>query len=681
MPAMRLLGGLSRLGLAGRVVALACCAVVVAAVAQWISTPLLMRPEVEYQRTSAVRAGLETLAAIGALEFGDANYSQHQAILESIGNALPGGASTLFDLEGRVIAHFDESGHPPMPGLLKAPPDQLIIVNGRYAMSRPVVRDGVISGYAVYSFEPRAFAAMLWRIIPLACLALLLVLCVIAPFLLPIARRVLKPVTELEQRIRKRSAHDRSALASDEDDAILKPLLSAIDEAHARSEATAARAMRLAYSDPVTRLPNRLHVMSKLDALLNQEEAQPLYFVVCDLDGFSKLNVSIGPRAADEALAEVGKRLKTCIQKANTPEITLGRLGADQFAILAIGVTSSEIQELMLAAGEAVSEPMTLDGHRHSISCSFGAAHAPEDAIAPHDLIKKAEIALKEAKRMNGDRLVLFDDTLLEKARNRSRMEAEVRRGIENGEFVAVFQPKIYLESGELAGAEALARWRRPDGAVVSPGVFIPIAEDLGLIAELGKSVLRDACMAAARWNEKGRATRIAVNVSPMQFDDPDFAESVDQILEESGLDPELLELEITESSAVRDPDRVSRIMWPLRNRGVHLAIDDFGTGHSNFASITRLPFDVFKIDQQFIRGLQNDPTAPSIVEMILAMAETLGQETVAEGIETAEQAEFLLNRACTIGQGYYFSPPLPAEEFDTFIRTWRPRSTRRFVA
>jgi EAL domain-containing protein (putative c-di-GMP-specific phosphodiesterase class I) len=244
-----------------------------------------------------------------------------------------------------------------------------------------------------------------------------------------------------------------------------------------------------------------------------------------------------------------------------------------------------------------------------------------------------------------------------------------------------VFQPKVRLETGELVGAEALARWRRPDGAVVSPGVFVPIAEELGLIGKLGRSVMRDACIAAAGWNKKGIVASIAVNVSPHQFDEPDFIQSVYQVLDESGLDPELLELEITETAAVSDPDRVARIMWPLRNRGVRLAIDDFGTGHSNFASITRLPFDVFKIDQQFVRALNTDPHAPAIVEMILAMAEALGQETVAEGVETHEQADFLLRRACTIGQGYYYSPPLPAEEFDLFVRSWRPRPAKRYAA
>jgi EAL domain-containing protein (putative c-di-GMP-specific phosphodiesterase class I) len=239
----------------------------------------------------------------------------------------------------------------------------------------------------------------------------------------------------------------------------------------------------------------------------------------------------------------------------------------------------------------------------------------------------------------------------------------------------------VNLETGELIGAEALARWRRSDGSVVSPGVFVPIAEELGLISKLGYCVMRDACFAAAEWNKTNGPLRIAVNVSPYQFAEPDFIANVQLALDESGLSPELLEMEITESAAVEDPEKVARTMWPLRNRGVRLAIDDFGTGHSNFRSITRLPFDVFKIDQQFIRALSTDPHAPAIVEMILAMAEALGLETVAEGVETKEQADFLVRRACTIGQGYYYSPPLPSSEFDAFVRSWRPRPASRFAA
>ena len=403
--------------------------------------------------------------------------------------------------------------------------------------------------------------------------------------------------------------------------------------------------------------------------------------MICDLDKFRQVNVTYGPIIADLALCKLAERLRAAASESQLPRFFMGRLGADQFGLLLPGASDLNVGPFLKAAGVAIGEPMTLEDQAIRVTASFGASSSPTDATTASDLLKLAEVALKEAKREGSQGIAFFDQRLLDKARAQSRLEEDVRAGIERGEFVAVFQPKVKLETGELVGAEALARWRRPDGAIVSPGVFIPIAEDLGLIAILGKQVMRDACFAAAGWNRKGVISSVAVNVSPHQFDDPEFVSSVYQALDDSGLPPNLLELEITESAAVADPDRVARIMWPLRNRGVRLAIDDFGTGHSNFAAITRLPFDVFKIDQQFVRALSTDPHAPAIVEMILAMAEALGQETVAEGVETKEQADFLLRRACTIGQGYYYSPPLPADEFDAFVRSYRPRPADRFAA
>jgi EAL domain-containing protein (putative c-di-GMP-specific phosphodiesterase class I) len=207
---------------------------------------------------------------------------------------------------------------------------------------------------------------------------------------------------------------------------------------------------------------------------------------------------------------------------------------------------------------------------------------------------------------------------------------------------------------------------------VVSPGVFIPKIEEMGLVSELGEMILRDACEIVARWEFNGIKPKIAVNVSPLQFEKLDFAETVFRILEETGLEPERLELELTESAAVENADRVARIMRPLRARGIRFAIDDFGTGHSNFSTITSMPFDVFKIDQQFVRAYGKDPNAPAIIEMVLAMAETLNLETVAEGVELEAHYDFLRRRACNIGQGYFFAPPLPAHEFEDFARQWR---------
>ena len=671
-----------RMGLAGRVAMIAVAAAFFAALAQWVVTPFLAQDEIRNQRQIAVDSGANLLADVARLHAEAGHWNEIPALVDALSVGMPEGQSAVFDAEWKLIA---QDGAPDSRPSLKAmqelvsTPNGILVVGERYYAARAINVGDQTWGYALYSFIPRPFVNTWLAVVALNAIVLSLVLLLTAPLIYRLARLALKPVTVLERGIRSRDPKDKSKLADSSDDRLLKPLLTSIDEVHERSEAAMRRALTMAYTDPVTRLPNRLRFLSRLDAAV--AAGQGAHLVVCDLDRFRQVNVTYGPRVADIGLAGVAERLRAVLSQAGLPGGFIGRIGADQFGMILPGSSREAVDALMSAAGSAIAEGFIIEGQAMRLAASFGAAHTPTDATNGTDLLKLAEVALKEAKEQTATRAAFFDQRLLDKARAQSRLEEELRDGLDRGEFVAVFQPKVKLETGELVGAEALARWRRPDGAIVSPGVFIPIAEDLGLIAKLGKQVMRDACFAAAGWNRKGIISSVAVNVSPHQFDDPDFVASVYKALDDSGLPPNLLELEITESAAVADGDRVARIMWPLRNRGVRLAIDDFGTGHSNFAAITRLPFDVFKIDQQFVRALSTDPHAPAIVEMILAMAEALGQETVAEGVETKEQADFLLRRACTIGQGYYYSPPLPAEEFDAFVRSYRPRPADRFAA
>ncbi len=674
-----------KLGLAGRVALIAVGAAICATLAQWIITPLLLRNSFDNSRLTYSAGAAEQLALIvvGGLE--NNNLARVDNLVRSMAKPLPGGEAAIVGMDGAIISAT--------PGAIELArtldrrladnPAGSVMKRGESLIGvHPVINSqGEQIGLAVLSMEPRTLISTWIGVLVYNALVFVLALGVFSFFLLPIARNALRPVTDLELNLRKRDSKDKSRLADSSDDKLLKPLLAAVDGVHERSENAMRRALTLAYTDPTTRLPNRLRFMSKLEGLVDRGAGQPVHLAICDLDDFRKVNVTFGPRIADSILAAVAERLRASASQTPGGAFFIGRLGADQFGIAAPGMELSAFQAFLANAERAIAEHMVIEGQTIRVTASFGGASAPADAATGGDLMKQAEIALKEAKNMPAMRRAFFDQRLLDKARAQSKLEEEVREGLERGEFVAVFQPKVRLETGELVGAEALARWRRPDGMVVSPGVFVPIAEEMGLISKLGKSVMRDACFAAAGWNRKGIVSSVAVNVSPHQFDDPDFIPSVYQALDDSGLSPDLLELEITESAAVSDPDRVARIMWPLRNRGVRLAIDDFGTGHSNFASITRLPFDVFKIDQQFVRALNTDPHAPAIVEMILAMAEALGQETVAEGVETKEQADFLLRRACTIGQGYYYSPPLPADEFDAFVRSYRPRPADRFAA
>lgn len=672
-----------RIGLAGRVALIGCGAAICATLAQWVTTPILASRTFNNARLVYAAAAAEQLAMISAHPMEEGNRARLDELVKAMGSPLPGGEAAILDLDGHVLSQTSGAG--PLigsldPAVIHAGSSGVLLNNGGMVALYPINEGGKRLGSAVLAMHPRSTTATWLAVVWRNALVLILALAVIAPFLLPLARRALSPVTALEKRIRARNTSDKSKLADEADDALLTPLLEAIDEVHARSEAATRRAMQMAFADPVTRLPNRIRFISKLEGVTDRKPS-PAFLVIADINGFRKINVTLGPAMADRVLVEVGDRLRGTAAQAGGRAFFLGRLGPDQFGIIAPGVERAAVGAFMALAERSLAEPMTIEGETLKVNVSFGAASAPDDARTAADLMKQAELALKEAKRSPATRRAFFDKALLEKARRQSQLEADLRAGLDRGEFVAVYQPKVKLESGELVGAEALARWRRPDGSVVSPGVFVPMAEELGLISKLGNCVMRDACFAAAEWAKNGLAARIAVNVSPHQFNDSNFVGEVQAALDESGLNPELLELEVTESAAVEDPEKVARIMWPLRSRGVRLAIDDFGTGHSNFTSVTRLPFDVFKIDQQFVRALSSDPHAPAIVEMILAMAEALRMETVAEGVETKEQADFLLRRACTIGQGYYYSPPLPSDEFNAFVRSWRPRPASKFAA
>ena len=262
-----------------------------------------------------------------------------------------------------------------------------------------------------------------------------------------------------------------------------------------------------------------------------------------------------------------------------------------------------------------------------------------------------------------------FTRSLDREASARINLEREIRAGLENNEFKAYFQPKVNLRNGRIEGAEALARWVRADSSIVSPGKFIPAAEEMGLIGPISEAIMRDACWKAAAWSREGLPARIAVNVSALQFADDNFPAKVLKICDQAGLPTQCLELEITESIAMEDVDRALRMIEPLRARGVRFSIDDFGTGHSSLSALTRLPFEVLKIDQSFVRGLNVDKQAAAIVETILAMAAALDYEVIAEGVETEEEAEFLRRRGCPISQGFLYSAAQPPAEYGRMLR------------
>ncbi len=443
------------------------------------------------------------------------------------------------------------------------------------------------------------------------------------------------------------------------------------------------RLRELAFIDPKTGMATPTHLQRHIEETLPTAsfEAPAAYFLL-DIDHFSRLVDEFGTTGSERLIASIAAQLRAALDKVS-PQAKfalrghlLSHLSTDTFALyLPTAISRDLVIDIGRAIRQSFSAPIAFEGQYIDISISAGVVMAPEDAEAAMSLRPHAELALEQARKDRGSGFRFFSPNLNRLVRGKYQLEAELRQAIQNREFFPVFQPKIEFSTGRVIGAEALARWRRPNGNTVSPATFIPIAEETGLIALIGEHILEAACAAAESWRREGHVVSVAVNVSPRQFQRKDLAKSIAACLQRTALPPSLLELEITESVAVAEPEKVAEILRPLRALGIKLAIDDFGTGHSNLSALTQLPFDVFKIDRQFVSALETDPRAPAIVEMILAMAETLGLKTVAEGVETVRQADFLRRRGCTIGQGFLYSPGLPQDAFLDFLRGWQPAS------
>ncbi len=544
-------------------------------------------------------------------------------------------------------------------------------------------------GVLVFEIVVAGFPASVFNIV-VCILVTMLISSAIGYVTYRITEKLLGPINTLAKEIRRLRPGQGDGLTSSVRK-VSDELADAVHDMTAKYDAIIRKTYQMSISDPLTGLINRAHFLKKTEAYILSGGERTVSVVIVDLDRFSRVNDKFGPQLADELLVMVGARLKAYLLEADSamrpleqieeaPSL-LSRLAADTYAIVIPYTSQKVVEKIVEFLRFQLEKPFTLDGRLVELTAAYAAASAPQDAPNAVELMKQVDFSLKTSKHAKFKGLRFYDSSMQESAQRNLTLEDDIRRGIENKEFIPVFQPKIELETGVVIGAEALARWRRPDGAVVSPGVFVPKAEELGLIPKMGENILREACIEAAKWDFNGHKPRLAVNVSPLQFEDPNFVDMVNDVLTESRLPAKQLELELTETAAVDNPERVAKIMRPLRAKGVRFAIDDFGTGHSNFTTVTRLPFDVFKIDQQFVRAHGSDPHAPAIIEMILAMAEALGQETVAEGVETREHYEFLRRRACTIGQGYFFSPPLPAHEFESFVHHWRsPELTKKLA-
>ena len=421
----------------------------------------------------------------------------------------------------------------------------------------------------------------------------------------------------------------------------------------------------LAHHDPLTDLPNRLLFSDRAEQALAsaQTHKRGCALLMLDLDHFKLINDSLGHNVGDRLLKAVARRLQALFG----PGITLARLGGDEFAVLAESCPQpAQAAALAQRILDALKEPLLIDGNQLLINASIGISLFPSDALSAEQLLRNADSALFKAKSSGRNGYALYTEELTAHAQQRVEIAFELRRALEQDELRVYYQPVHDLQSSRLIGVEALVRWQHPQRGLVSPAEFIPIAERTGLIAEIDAWVMQQACRQMCQWQQNGAVLAfVAVNVSSRLFARRELYQQVAQVLQDTGLDPAYLELEVTESAVMDDPEVALEQMHRLRELGVRLAIDDFGTGYSSLLRLKRLPVQKLKIDQGFVAGLPWDEDDVAIVRVIIALARSMGMQVHAEGIEQVEQAAFLLEQACDLGQGYWFGRPVPAAEMD----------------
>jgi diguanylate cyclase (GGDEF)-like protein len=420
-----------------------------------------------------------------------------------------------------------------------------------------------------------------------------------------------------------------------------------------------------AFHDALTDLPNRALFMDRLRrAILRTKRQENYRFAVLflDLDGFKVVNDSLGHASGDQLLIAIGRRLEQGMRRGDT----LTRLGGDEFAILADDI--SDVQDAAHLADRVRNElkaPFNLGGHEVFATASIGIALGTKDRQCPEDLLRDADTAMYHAKAQGKERHVVFDQAMHTSVVERLRLETDLRRALERREFQVHYQPICVLATGQIAGFEALLRWEHQERGWISPSSFVPLAEETGLILPIGLWVLRAACQQLHEWQSSGpehRALLMSVNLSSKQLMDPNIVAQIEQVLQETGVSPEHLKLEITESVIMEHPPSAAEVLQQLKDRGIQLSLDDFGTGYSSLSYLHRFPLDVLKVDRSFVNRLDGEDGDPVIVQTIVALAHNLGMQVIAEGVESAGQVERLRAMGCLYGQGYYFSPPVAGE-------------------
>jgi diguanylate cyclase (GGDEF)-like protein len=433
----------------------------------------------------------------------------------------------------------------------------------------------------------------------------------------------------------------------------------------------------LAYHDKLTGLPNRVLFEEMLEAALARARRHDLGVGVLylDLDNFKLVNDSLGHHAGDELLKQLADRLRGCTRETDL----VARQGGDEFLLLLSdlergldpvpGTEASLLAAESVAARvhEALQEPFDLGGVEFFASASIGVSLFPHDALDGIGLLKNADTAMYRSKRAEPGGSVVYASDGAESF-DRLAFTTKLRRAVEQQQWLLHWQPVVDLDDGRVVGAEALIRWRDPNVGIVPPGEFIPVAEELGLIEAIGDWVLGELAGQRTAWREQGVDLRVGFNLSPRQLWSAQLAKKITDKLAEAGVDPRDVVVEITESTAMADPDRTQRVLQELHAWGLSIAIDDFGTGYSSLARLKHLPVDILKIDRSFIAGVDRDADSGRMVEAMIQLAGGLGMQPVAEGIETVEELAFLKQAGCSRGQGFLFSRPVPADEIPGLV-------------
>jgi diguanylate cyclase (GGDEF)-like protein/PAS domain S-box-containing protein len=435
------------------------------------------------------------------------------------------------------------------------------------------------------------------------------------------------------------------------------------------ARAMAAQMTHSAQHDFLTGLPNRMLLNDRVSQaiVLAPRHLKKVAVLFLDLDGFKHINDSLGHPTGDKLLQSIAKRLVSCVRTSDT----VSRQGGDEFVVLLSEMEQSEDAAISaLRILQAVTEAHTIDHHDLHVTASIGVSVFPDDGKDAETLIKNADTAMYQAKENGRQSYQFFRPAMNVRAVERQSIEENLRRALERREFTLHYQPKVRLRTGEITGAEALLRWTHPVRGPVSPAQFIPVAEDCGLILPIGQWVLREACKQAQAWVHAGLVLgTMAVNISSMEFRDDNFLESVFAILSETGLDPKLLELELTESVLMKRAESAATVLKTLRAKGVQIAVDDFGTGYSSLSYLRKFPIDALKIDQSFVRQITAAPDDTTIVTAVISMGRSLKLRVVAEGVETREELAFLQTHLCDEAQGYYFSRPVLPQQFAILLK------------